>query len=128
MVYNFPTMNFYDICKRALDIVGAVVGIILFFPIMFVASSWVKIISPRGPILADMPLRVGKDKKLFKLFKIRSMIPNAHELMLKDPALRKLHRESGYKLDPDPRLLKGGKFIRKSSIDEMPQFFNVLLF
>lgn len=120
-------MDFYDIGKRIMDIIGAILGIILFFPFMAVSAIFIKIVSPEGPIFADIPNRVGKGGKEFKMFKFRSMIPNAHELMLNDPKLRKLHRESGYKLDPDPRLIRGGKIIRKTSIDEMPQFFNVLV-
>lgn len=119
-------MDLYSLAKRILDIIGSTVGIVLFSPFLILGMLWVKIVSPNGPVFADIPDRVGKDKKPFKLLKFRSMIPNAHEMMLKDPELRKLHRDSGYKLDPDPRLLPGAKFMRKSSIDEMPQFFNIL--
>ncbi len=116
----------YDTLKRLIDIVGALVGIIIFSPFLVVFAVWIKIVSPEGPIFADMPDRVGKNRKPFKMLKLRSMIPNAHELMLKDPELRKLHKDGGYKLDHDPRLLPGAKFYRKMSIDEMPQFLNIL--
>jgi len=119
-------MNFYIIGKRILDIVGAIFGIILFSPFMLGAALWIKYVSPNGPILADIPLRVGKDKKLFKFFKFRSMIPNAHQWLLDRPEMYEQYVKNNYKLDPDPRLIKGAKFLRKSSIDEMPQFFNVL--
>lgn len=119
-------MKFYNFTKRLLDIIGSIVGIIIFSPLLIMGTIWVKLVSPKGPILADIPDRVGLNRKPFKLYKFRSMVPNAHELMLNDPELRKLHRENGYKLDPDPRLLPGAKFLRKSSIDEMPQFFNIL--
>lgn len=118
---------FYDITKRLIDILGSLVGIILFFPIMLVVALWIKIVSPEGPVFADIPRRMGKNKKPFVMLKFRSMIPNAHEIMLKDPKLRALHRASGYKLEEDPRLIKGAKFLRKASIDELPQFFNVLM-
>lgn len=117
----------HDFLKRLIDIFGAVIGIILFSPIMLGAAIWIKMVSPEGPVFADIPERVGKNKKPFFMFKLRSMIPNAHEFMLNNPELRELHRASGYKLDPDPRLIKGAKFLRKSSIDELPQFFNVLM-
>lgn len=110
-----------------MDIAGALVGILLFSPIMLVIAVYIKVVSPKGPIFADIPLRVGKGRKEFNMFKFRSMVPNAHDLMLQDPILRQLHKEGGYKLDPDPRLLPGAKFMRKSSLDELPQFFNVLL-
>jgi len=116
----------YEIVKRIIDIIGSILGIVLFSPIMLLTAIWIKIVSPKGPILADMPLRVGRYGKEFKMYKFRSMIPNAHEFMLNNPEMRKLHRENGYKLDPDPRLFPGAKFYRKASIDEMPQVFNVL--
>lgn len=83
-----------------------------------------------GPILADTPSRVGKDGKLFKMFKFRSMIPNAHELLREDPEFKKLYedyKKGSYKLKNDPRITRIGRFIRKHSLDEVPQFFNVLL-
>ncbi|MBI2414993.1 sugar transferase [candidate division WWE3 bacterium] len=109
-----------------MDIFGAIVGIILFSPLMVAAAILVKIVSPTGPILADIPLRSGKNGKPFFMYKIRSMFPGAHEQMLADPVLSEMHRAGGYKLDPDPRLIPGAKYLRKSSVDEMPQFFNIL--
>ena len=119
----------YQIGKRIMDIFGAMVGIILLSPLMIVAALWVKIVSPSGGIFADIPNRVGKDKKPFRFFKFRSMIPNAHNFMLNEPALYKKYIENNYKIDPDedPRFLPGAKFVRKYSIDELPQFFNVLM-
>lgn len=114
--------------KRLIDIVGSIIGIILFSPIMFAASLWVKLVSPEGPVLADIPNRVGKGMSPFKFYKFRSMYPNAHELLTKDPELYAKYVKNNYKIsaDEDPRLIKGGKFLRQSSIDELPQFFNVL--
>ncbi len=124
------TMNviFYDAGKRLIDIVGGIVGIILFSPFLVGGALWVKIVSPEGPVFADIPDRVGKNKKPFKLYKFRSMIPNAHQFMLDHPELHQKYLSNNYKIEAkdDPRLLPGAKFIRKSSIDEMPQFFNVL--
>jgi len=116
----------YDFTKRLIDILGAVVGIILFSPIMLVTAIWVKMVSPDGPIFADTPKRVGQNGQLFIMYKFRSMWPNAHAKMLADPVLSKRYFDNNYKLDPDPRLMPGAKFYRKVSIDEMPQFFNVL--
>lgn len=122
-------MYYYYITKRILDIIGALVGIVLFAPIMIITAIHIKRVSPEGPILADMPKRVGLNGKEFKMFKFRSMHPGAHEKMLADPELSRIYRENGYKLDAhlDPRLIPGGAFIRKTSIDELPQFFNILL-
>jgi len=82
-----------------------------------------------GPIFADTPKRVGKDGKLFRLYKFRSMIPNAHQLLHTSPKFKKLleeYKRSSYKLSKDPRVTRVGKFIRKHSIDEVPQLINVL--
>lgn len=114
--------------KRIIDILGSLLGIVLFSPIMILTSIWIKIVSPDGPVLADIPDRVGRNKKPFRFYKFRSMCPNAHELLKKDAELYDKYIKNNYKLstDEDPRLIKGGKFLRKSSIDETPQFFNVL--
>ncbi|HLD50884.1 hypothetical protein A3K34_02920 [candidate division WWE3 bacterium RIFOXYC1_FULL_40_10] len=122
-------MSLYDIGKRIIDIFGAIVGIVLFSPILLGAAIWVKVVSPEGPVFADIKNRVGKDKKPFKLLKFRSMVPNGYDYLKKNyPELHKKYEENNYKLeaDEDPRLIKGAKLFRKYSIDELPQFFNVL--
>lgn len=119
---------FYDLTKRLLDIVGALVAIVIFFPVAIVTAIAIEIESP-GPLLADTPKRVGKNGQQFRLLKFRSMIPNAHNLLHTDPKFKKLleeYKKSSYKLHNDPRVTKVGKFIRKHSIDEIPQFINVL--
>jgi len=119
-------MDLFNITKRLIDIVGSIFGIILFSPILLVGAIWVKIVSPRGLVFANPPPRVGKNKVPFKLLKFRSMIPNAHDWMKSQPELWKKYLENDYKLDPDPRLLPGAKILRKFSIDEIPQFINIL--
>jgi lipopolysaccharide/colanic/teichoic acid biosynthesis glycosyltransferase len=111
-----------------MDIIGALVGIILFSPIMALAALYVKLVSPKGPILVEPKgcMRSGKNGKPFRMYKFRSMVPNAHELMLKDPELARKYRESNYKIEDDPRWIPYASLIRKTSIDEFPQFFNVL--
>lgn len=119
---------FYDVTKRIIDIVGSIIGIIIFAPICLVTIIAIEIDCP-GPIFADTPKRVGKNGKLFRFFKFRSMIPNAHQLLLTDPRFKHLleeYKRSSYKLRNDPRVTRVGKFIRKYSIDEIPQFINVL--
>ncbi len=121
---------FYDFSKRILDVIGAIVGIIIFSPILLAITIAIKLDS-KGPIMADTPMRVSKDGKLFKMYKFRSMVIGAHELLHKNPEykdLLKLYQKNSYKLDidVDPRITKVGKFIRKTSLDELPQFFNIL--
>lgn len=118
----------YEITKRAIDIVGSIFLLILFFPILVATAVAIKLTSP-GPILADTPKRVGRKGKLFYPYKFRSMILNAHKLLRQDPKFKKLYSEykkSNYKLHKDPRITKVGGFIRKHSIDEIPQLINVL--
>lgn len=118
----------YYFIKRFIDICGSLLLILFFSPIALITILAIKSDSP-GPILADTPMRVGKNGKLFKLFKFRSMIVNAHELLRTDPKFQDLYhqyKKNSYKLHQDPRVTKVGKFIRKHSLDELPQFLNVL--
>lgn len=117
-------------CKRGFDLIGALLLLLLFSPVMIVTAIVIKFTS-KGPIFADIPCRVGKDGKTFRLYKFRSMIVNAHDLIRTDPKYKKLFEEykNGSFKSPenDPRITKIGKFIRKYSIDETPQFINVIL-
>jgi lipopolysaccharide/colanic/teichoic acid biosynthesis glycosyltransferase len=119
---------FYQAVKRLVDIVGSLMGMIVFLPVALATAIAIEIESP-GPLFADTPKRVGKEGKLFRILKFRSMIPNAHTLLHTDPKFKKLlkeYKKSSYKLHNDPRVTKVGRFIRKHSIDEIPQLFNVL--
>lgn len=114
--------------KRLFDIVISVTLLIIFAPICLFTIIAIKLDS-KGPIFADVPERVGKDGKLFKMYKFRSMIMNAHTLLREDERFRKLYeeyKEGSYKLKNDPRITRVGKFIRKHSLDELPQIINVL--
>lgn len=119
---------FYDLTKRMLDIVGSTLGLILLSPILLLVAVAIKLDS-FGPVLADTPMRVGESGKLFKMYKFRSMIANAHRLLRTDPRFKKLYekyKKSSYKLTQDPRITTVGKFTRKYSLDELPQLLNVL--
>ena len=123
----------FDITKRTIDILASLFLIILFSPIMLATAIAIKLTSA-GPILVEPEnshmKRLGKNGKLFRLFKFRSMFVSADSTLENDPKYKKLYKEykaSGFKLHKDPRVTKVGKFIRKYSIDETPQFFNVLM-
>jgi lipopolysaccharide/colanic/teichoic acid biosynthesis glycosyltransferase len=119
---------FYDFSKRLFDVIFSFILLVLFAPIIIITAIAIKFDSP-GPILADTPPRVGQHGKLFRMFKFRSMVKNAHEMLTNDPEFKKLYAEykrGGYKLQGDPRITKVGRFIRKYSIDEVPQFMNSL--
>lgn len=120
----------YDLAKRVLDIIGAVFGLILLFPLFLIISLAIKLDS-KGSVLAETPMRVGQGGKLFKMYKFRSMFVGAHEMLHRDPRFKNLlkkYKANSYKLsiDEDPRITEVGKFIRKTSIDELPQLINIL--
>ena len=120
----------YQLLKRALDIIGSVAALIVFSPIIIFTALYIKLMSPEGPVFADIPKRVGKNGKEFRFLKFRSMIPNAHNWLDDHPEWKEKYKANNYKIDPkeDPRMIKGGfiNFMRKVSIDELPQFINVL--
>ena len=113
----------YLISKRVLDVVGALIGLIITSPVLLVVGILIKIES-KGPIIFSQK-RVGLDGKEFNMYKLRSMVVNAEELKRKLVA----HNEmSGpmFKIKNDPRITNVGKFIRKTSIDELPQLINII--
>jgi len=115
--------------KRMIDIMLAGILLLIFLPICIVVSLAIKLDS-EGPIFADVPERVGKKGALFKMFKFRSMIKNAHVLLHTDSRFKTLfeqYQKDSYKLKDDPRVTPVGKWIRKHSLDEIPQLLNVLL-
>ena len=120
---NKQNLRVYEICKRTIDIIGAGLGLILLSPIIAIVACAVKVTS-RGPIFFSQK-RVGKNGELFEMYKFRSMVVNAEELKEK---LEEQNEMSGpmFKIKDDPRVTKVGKFIRKTSIDELPQLWNVL--
>ena len=113
----------YEISKRAIDIIGAGSGLLLLSPVIAIVACAVKFTS-KGPIFFSQK-RVGKNGKLFDMYKFRSMVVNAEELKEK---LAHQNEMSGpmFKMKDDPRVTKVGKFIRKTSLDELPQLWNVL--
>ncbi|MEK7097074.1 MAG: sugar transferase [Patescibacteria group bacterium] len=128
MVNMFTGKKYSFYLKRVVDIFVAFILLIFFFPLTLLISLLIKIDS-EGPVLADVPERIGEAGKKFKMYKFRSMINNAHYLLRTDPRLKKLfdeYKRSSYKLIKDPRVTNIGKFIRRHSIDEIPQLINVL--
>ena len=113
----------YEISKRAIDIIGAGSGLLLLSPVIAIVACAVKFTS-KGPIFFSQK-RVGKNGQLFDMYKFRSMVVNAEELKEK---LANQNEMSGpmFKMKDDPRVTKVGKFIRKTSLDELPQLWNVL--
>lgn len=119
---------FYEIVRRILDILIAIILLVVFAPVFIMAPILIKLDSP-GPVFADIPKRVGKNKKLFRMYKFRSMIADAHQLLRTDQKFRRLYEEykkGSYKLKDDPRITRFGWVLRRFSLDELPQIFNIL--
>lgn len=116
--------NFEKVVKRALDIVGAMAGIIISSPIMLVTALAIKIDS-KGPVLFKQ-VRVGMNGRKFKIFKFRTMCADAEAKKKDLMSQNEMGNGLMFKMENDPRITKVGGFLRKTSIDELPQFFNVL--
>lgn len=114
---------YYSFSKRMMDIMCSLVGLIALVPVLLIVSIAIKVEST-GPIIF-VQKRVGKGGKVFSMYKFRSMLANAEEL--KDKLSHKNEMDGPmFKIKEDPRITKVGKFIRKTSIDELPQLINVL--
>ncbi len=109
--------------KRAMDILGSTALLLVTWPLFLVIALAIKLDSP-GPVCFRRRV-AGQHGKLFDVFKFRSMAPNAHELLLRDPELLQRYRES-LKIENDPRITRIGRLLRKTSLDELPQLINVL--
>ena len=118
----------YELTKRTIDIILSFLLIVLFSPIIVLVSLCI-LLDSRGPVLADTPSRIGRNGTPFKMYKFRSMVKNAHEQLRENPEFARLfteYKKGSYKLKNDPRITRVGKFIRKHSLDEIPQMVNVL--
>ena len=114
---------FYNIVKRTSDVILSVFGLICLSPILLITAIAIKIESQGNIIYSQY--RVGKNGKSFKMYKFRSMVTGADKMKKK---LLEQNEMSGpmFKMKEDPRVTKVGKFIRKTSIDELPQLINVI--
>ena len=117
----------YLVAKRLIDIIGSIVGVVLTIPFIFIVGIAIKLEakSLKAKVFFVQE-RVGKDGKLFKMIKFRSMQEDAEE-QLKNLLHKNEVKGAMFKMKNDPRVTRVGKFIRKTSIDELPQFFNVLI-
>ncbi|WP_258922024.1 sugar transferase [Heyndrickxia coagulans] len=121
---EFEEKKTYTMIKRGMDIIGAITGLVFLSWLFLIVAVLIKIEDPKGTVFFKQ-VRVGKNGKTFYMYKFRSMVSDAEE-KLKD--LLKYNEIEGamFKLKEDPRVTKIGKFIRKTSIDELPQLWNVL--
>ncbi|MGG0739341.1 sugar transferase [Niallia taxi] len=114
----------YLILKRIIDILGSFFGLLFLSILFLIIGILIKLEDPKGKIFFKQ-VRIGKNEKEFNMYKFRSMTNNAEEQL---KALLELNEVKGamFKMKDDPRVTRVGKFIRKTSIDELPQLYNVL--
>ncbi|MCG6550791.1 MAG: sugar transferase [Candidatus Magnetominusculus sp. LBB02] len=110
--------------KRTFDIAVSLIGIIIVSPVLALSAIAIKLTS-KGPVLFAQD-RIGVNKRVFKMLKLRTMVPNAEALQKSIEALNEVDGPV-FKIKNDPRITSVGRFLRKTSIDELPQLFNVLL-
>lgn len=115
--------SFYEAIKRLIDIICSFVGILVLSPLFIIIAIIIKFTS-KGPVFFSQK-RVGRNGKEFDMYKFRSMVVNAEELKEKLAAQNEMSGPM-FKMKDDPRVTKVGKFIRKTSIDELPQLWNIL--
>jgi len=117
----------YLLIKRSIDIIGASTGLLLTLPVFLVVCLMYLFGDSRGPLFFKQK-RFGRYGKLFKIYKFRSMVINADEKLKRNKDLYEKYIKNNYKLeqDEDPRITSLGRFLRKTSLDELPQLINVL--
>ena len=118
------SVSVYKYMKRGLDIILSLIGIILLSPVFLIIAAAIKIDS-KGPVIFTHK-RIGKNGKVIGLYKFRSMVNNAEDLIKKFTSEQMEEYKKNYKLQNDPRITRVGKFLRKTSLDELPQLFNIL--
>jgi len=121
--HSSPRNGWPVLVKRALDVTLSLVILVAIAPLLALIGLMVKLTS-KGPILFQQE-RVGRNKRRFFIYKFRTMVPNAETMM---PALERLNEVAGpvFKIKNDPRVTPVGRFLRRTSFDELPQLFNVL--
>jgi lipopolysaccharide/colanic/teichoic acid biosynthesis glycosyltransferase len=118
------TGNTYLIAKRIMDVTLVLLSVPLWLPVLGIVALSIRITSPGAPVVFKQ-LRTGKGGRRFYMYKFRTMVPNAEELKAKYAHLNELQWPD-FKITDDPRITPLGKFLRKTSLDEIPQILNVL--
>ena len=121
---NSARKKVYLAIKRLIDIIGSLIGIILLSPIYIIIAILIKSDSPGKIVFGHT--RKGKGGKDIKVYKFRTMYSNANEIFESFTSEQKEEYYTNFKLDNDPRVTKLGGFLRKTSLDELPQLFNIL--
>lgn len=121
---NGQRLTGYSVFKRTMDFTCALAGLIFLTPLFIIIALLIKLEDPKGSVFFYQT-RIGKNEKPFRMYKFRSMVSNAEE-KLKELLDKNEIQGAMFKMKNDPRITKVGKFIRKTSLDELPQLVNVL--
>lgn len=125
---NMKARSISKIMKRIIDILAGIIGMIILIPLMLIIKI-ANIFTKDNSSIFFVQNRIGKDGKIFKMYKFRTMIVGAEEelekLLMENEEIRNEY-ELNKKIKDDPRVTKIGKFLRKTSLDEFPQFINIL--
>ncbi|PGH73516.1 multidrug MFS transporter [Bacillus thuringiensis] len=119
-----PVRKGYILAKRCVDFMGALCGLIILSPVFLMVAILIKYEDPKGPVFFKQ-IRMGKNGRNFYMYKFRSMVTDA-EKRLEDLLIQNEVSGAMFKMKDDPRVTQIGKFIRRTSIDELPQLINVL--
>lgn len=117
-------VSIYESSKRMLDFLISLIALIILSPLLIIVTCIIKIAEPKHPVFFSQ-IRLGKNKKPFKIYKFRTMNVDA-ESQIKSLMEKNEIKGAMFKMKEDPRVTKIGAFLRKTSIDEFPQLFNVL--
>lgn len=117
-------LNVYKYIKRVIDIFISFTALVVLSPVFLIIALLIKKESD-GPVLFKHK-RIGKNGREFSIYKFRSMVPNAEELIKRFTPEQMKEFKANFKLENDPRITKIGKFLRKTSLDELPQLINIL--
>jgi exopolysaccharide production protein ExoY len=121
------TSSTYEICKRLIDILGALMGILFTLPVILIIIGFYQFGENKGPVIFKQ-IRVGKNNQKFHIYKFRTMVIDAENRLKSDKELYQKYIQNNYKLEPheDFRITKFGRILRTTSLDELPQLINVL--
>lgn len=115
---------FYNFFKRLIDVIASIIGLIVLSPIFIIVSLLIRLDSKGAVVFGHN--RIGLNGEKIKIYKFRSMVPNANEVFKNFTKEQKEEFEKNFKLDNDPRITKIGSFLRKTSLDELPQLINII--
>ncbi len=120
-----PEISWQLVCKRLIDVIGSALGLIVLGPLVMLPTAIILKLTSPGPILFKQK-RSGRHGRLFTMYKFRSMITNAEMLKAELEVFNEM-RGPAFKMEDDPRITPFGRFLRRSSIDELPQLWNVIV-